>query len=98
MTEKHLELVAEFMNLIDSLKHMMSNIEYMDLCNTAQTAYHLIKYQPAKDFHMNIDGVIITNRTWRHRKRNFYTEIQSLMHANQTNQLLTKGMSSSKVR
>ena len=74
MTEKQLELIAEFMNLIDSLKHMMSNMEYMDLCDTAQTAYHLIKYQPTTDFDMNIDGVIITNRTWRHCKRNFYAE------------------------
>lgn len=82
--KSQLEVIAEFMTIIDTVKHLMHDQHYLFLCDQAQIAHNLIEFQPANNMSIEIDDVIVSSRTWRQLKRSVVSDIAVLVHKNRT--------------
>ena len=77
--QAQLDLIADFMTIVDTVKDKMDSQQYLRLCEQAQMAHQLVEYQPSDNGTVKIDDLTVSSRTWRQLKRAFVSEIAKLV-------------------
>lgn len=77
--QSQLDLIADFMTIVDAVKDKMDSQQYLRLCEQAQMAHQLVEYQPSDNGTVELDDLIVSSRTWRQLKRAFVSEIAKLV-------------------
>ena len=72
-------VISDFMDLMFDSKTILTDQQYLDICNIIQMTHSLVSIDIQQDIY--IDGVRITPREWRAIKRSYYAPISQVMQS-----------------